>query len=348
MGAVEIWRGGFALPGTAAALARATEADGWDGLVVADSQNLTGDPYAALCLAAQTTERIQLGTGVTNPVTRHPAVTASAIATVQVESRGRAVLGIGRGDSALAHLGQQPASLSVFERYLQLVQSYLRGESVDLNGFRSRLEWLPPLGLPKVPVDVVATGPRVMALGARLAERVTFTVGAHSERLRQAIETTRAARREVGLDPDTLSLGAYVNVATHPDIAVARNLVRGIVGTFAHFSGMRGAPTTSLPPEDRDVVERLDKEYDYGHHGLGQASHARLLDDAFVDRFAVVGPPDRCIERLQPLLRLGLDRLIIASGGRGQDPGEVRAANDLFAREVLPVLKAVASTSDQL
>ena len=348
MRAVEIWRGGFVLPSAAAALARATEAEGWDGLVVTDSQNLTGDPYAALCLAAHTTERIQLGTGVTNPVTRHPAVTASAIATVQAESGGRAVLGIGRGDSALAYLGQRPAPLSVFERYLQLVQGYLRGEYVDLNGFRSRLEWLPPLGLPKVPVDVVATGPRVMALGARLAERVTFTVGASSERLRQGIETVRAARREAGLDPDTLSLGAWVNVATHPDIAVARDLVRGIVGTFAHFSGMRGAPTAALPPEDRDVVESLDKEYDYGHHGLGQARHARVLDDAFVDRFAVVGPPDRCIERFQPLLRLGLDRLIISSGGRGRDPGEVRAASALFAREVLPALTVVARTSDPL
>ncbi len=52
MGAVEIWRGGFAMPGAAAALARATAADGWDGLAVTDSQNLSGDPYAALCLAA--------------------------------------------------------------------------------------------------------------------------------------------------------------------------------------------------------------------------------------------------------------------------------------------------------
>src|SRR3978361_321780 len=114
----------------AARAAQEIEAAGWDGMLVVDSQNLSGDPYVALAMAATATTRIGLGTGVTNCVTRHAAATAAAIASVDRISNGRAVLGIGRGDSALAHLGRAPARPKVFERYLRQLQAYLRGEAV--------------------------------------------------------------------------------------------------------------------------------------------------------------------------------------------------------------------------
>src|SRR5262245_65258613 len=109
------------------------EVAGYDGLAVSDSQNLGPDPYVALALAAKSTERLRLATGVTNPFTRHPAVTAAAIATVQAESGGRTVLGIGRGDSSLAYLGLAPAGLARFETYVTRVQSYLAGATVPFD-----------------------------------------------------------------------------------------------------------------------------------------------------------------------------------------------------------------------
>src|SRR5436305_12679606 len=128
----EFWTMGVALPRVAVRQAERAEASGWDGLLLVDSQILAGDCYIGLALAAHATSTLQLATGVTNPFTRHPAVTASAIATVQAESDGRAVLGIGRGDSSLAHLGLAPAPVVLFERYLAMVQAYLRGEQLPL------------------------------------------------------------------------------------------------------------------------------------------------------------------------------------------------------------------------
>ena len=80
----EIWLHGFPIPYRTVALAVQAERWGFDGLLLADSENLVGDPYVELALAAQATERLRLGPAVTNPLTRHPAVTASAIATLQV------------------------------------------------------------------------------------------------------------------------------------------------------------------------------------------------------------------------------------------------------------------------
>src|SRR5215470_18825947 len=130
---VEFWLGTFPNAGRPAELARMAERDGWDGLALTDSQNLHGDAFAALAIAAHATQRLGLATGATNPATRHPAVIASAIATIQVESQGRAVLGIARGDSALAYLGRRPMPVVDFERALREVQTYLRGEAVDLD-----------------------------------------------------------------------------------------------------------------------------------------------------------------------------------------------------------------------
>ena len=75
---MQLWTTQVASARGAARTAQETEAAGWDGLLVVDSQNLSGDPYVSLALAAVATKRIGLGTGVTNSVTRHAAATATA------------------------------------------------------------------------------------------------------------------------------------------------------------------------------------------------------------------------------------------------------------------------------
>ncbi|HEY5153953.1 MAG TPA: LLM class flavin-dependent oxidoreductase, partial [Acidimicrobiales bacterium] len=81
--------------GMAEAMAERAERGGWDGISLTDSQNLIGDPFIAMALGAKVTDRLKFMTGVTNPATRHPAALATAIATVQEVSGGRAILGIG-------------------------------------------------------------------------------------------------------------------------------------------------------------------------------------------------------------------------------------------------------------
>jgi 5,10-methylenetetrahydromethanopterin reductase len=336
----KIWMIVFPIAGQSIGTARWVEDSGLDGWAVADTQNLAGDPYSALSLAAHATSRIGLGTGITNATTRHPAVTASAITTVQVESGGRAVLGIGRGDSSLAYIGQKAASLSQFKTYLQQVQGFLGGENVSLDGYSSQMAWVTRTSLPKVPVDVAATGPRVIALGAQLADWVTFSVGAQPDRLRWAIETAHQARLNADLDPAGISLGAYVNVVVHPDRDKARDLGRGWVSSFARFSGMeKGSALESLAPEGRSVIEQVSEQYNMSYHGHQEGEHTSALTNDFIDSFAIAGPPAYCIERLQELIDLKLERLVIVGPGRGADRFEIKESMQRFTREVLPFLK---------
>src|SRR5438045_9558751 len=88
-------------------LAVAAERLGFDYCWLFDSHVIWPDPYPLLTLIASGTERLRLGTCVTNPATREPSVTASALAVLQIVSGGRMQLGIGRGDSARRVLGRQ-------------------------------------------------------------------------------------------------------------------------------------------------------------------------------------------------------------------------------------------------
>jgi 5,10-methylenetetrahydromethanopterin reductase len=285
-----------------------------------------------LALAGAATERIALGPGVTNPVTRHPAVTASAALTLQVETGGRAVLGIGRGDSALTQIGLQPVPAAELEEALVALQAYLRGEEASIGGTASSVRWAGETGQPKVPVTVAATGPRVIALAARHAERVDFTVGAEPKRLRWAIDTARSAAGE-----RELSLGAFFNVGVNPDRAVARGLVRGSTAIFARFS-TEGGPADGLSEITRKGIERTAADYDPARHGEAAAAHARRLEDEFLDRFALAGPGEELLDRLAGLAALGIERVIVVPGSLDSDPALLEESNARFAEEVLPHL----------
>jgi 5,10-methylenetetrahydromethanopterin reductase len=351
---LEVWLASVHVPGTAIACGEAAESEGFDGISFGDTQNLAADPFAGLCLAASHTERLGLMVGVTNPVTRHPAVTAAAIATVQVESAGRAVLGVGRGDSSLGHLGRGPAPVEVTDRFTAQLQRYLRSEVVDMDGYPSEIPWIARSGQPKVPVDVAATGPRMLALGGRLAERVTVNVGALPDRIAWAVGVARAARREASPTAGPLGLGAYLVVTAHPDARVARQLARGPLAAYAHITGVPGAPATNLDASDRAVVEAVAADYIHTGHstahpgesagtGAPPPRHLRHLDDAFVDRFGVVGTPAHCVARLSELAALGLDRVLLVEGRDAAEPRQQRQAHHCLAEEVLPALRALAA-----
>jgi 5,10-methylenetetrahydromethanopterin reductase len=325
---VEVFLHGFPLPGESERLAAEAEADGWDGLLLADSQNLQAEVFVELAFAARSTERLKLGTGVTNPLTRHPAVVAAAAATLQSESGGRIVLGVGRGDSSVTFVGERPASLAVLEDFVRRLQAYLRGDAVDANGFASRLQWLPP-GETKVPVDVVATGAGTIGVGARTGDAVTFSVGAEPARLRWAVETARAAGAS--------RFGAYVIVAPHAETAVARDLVRANVGIFAHFSR---ASLGRLGTDDRRVVEAVTRRYDTERHAESQSTQTTAVPDDFVDRFAVVGPSNGCVARLRELAALGIERLVVVGAAKDASRRQAEAVRKRFATEVLPELRA--------
>ena len=352
---MQLWTTGVASPRGSARTAKQLEDAGWAGFQVVDSQNLSGDPYVALAMAATATSRLGLATGVTNTVTRHASVTACSISSVQRISNGRAYLGIGRGDSALAHLGRAPARLGSFERYLRHLRLYLRGEAVPFDEIDIPASVAPPMselelaeappasqigwlsgGAPVVPVEVAASGPRVIAIAALHADRIMFALGAAEDRLRWGIDLAKAARAKAGLDPEGIAFGAYVNAACHERIGTARDLVRGSLTTFARFNVMHGATAGPVSEEDRAVLQTLRESYDMTAHTRGDSRQASVLTEPFIDRFAVVGDPARVTARIQGLAAIGLDKIVITGSLRGVSESDAADAKRFMETGVVP------------
>lgn len=360
---MELWTSSWSAPRGILRYAKIAEEGGWDGLSVVDSQNLSGDPFVVLAMAATVTQRLKLQTGVTNSITRTAAALATAAASVNSVSRGRMVLGIGRGDSALAHLGRSPARLDQFERYMRHLQKYLSGGRVPFDEITDiSLRAAPPLselhlaGAPddsfigwiaesqrggrKVPVEVAASGPRVIAIAARTADRIMFALGAAPERLQWGIDLAREARIEAGLDPDGIKYGAFVTCGCHPDLDTARNLVRGGLTVQTRFGVMHGKTSGPLSESQVEVMRELRNSYNMNQHTKHDSDQAAALTPEFIDQYAIIGMPDRIIERLRALEKMGIEKIVLG-GARVGEVGETEVARKLIQKEVLPAMRTV-------
>ena len=344
-------------PRAIAARARRLEADGWSGAVCVDSQLLAPETFSALTLCATATTRLKLGTGTSNPATRHPSVIAAAAAAVQIVSNGRMSLGIGRGDSSLAYIGASPVPLEFFERAIAMLQTYLRGEGVPIEdaaamlrnapaGFKnlamgsapesSKLTWLPK-DYVKPELDVAATGPKVIALAARHADCISFAVGANVERLKWSINEARQEMERVGRDPASLRFGAYIPFYPHPDQAYARQLAQGLVASMGRFSIMNKKVAGPVSEHERANLERVASTYDMGKHGDSGSRQSQAVDADFIDQFGLVGDPQRCADRILEIIDLGIDKLVLWTADTEGRPGE---SYQLAAHEVLPKVMA--------
>lgn len=327
-------------PETAGELARQTEDTGWHGGWLPDSQHLQPDVWVTVGHAIAATTTLKIATGVTNPATRDAAVTASAAAGSQWLSGGRFVLGIGRGDSAVHKLGRHPVGVTDFGGYIAKVQSYLRGEpaNTDTDGGPCPL-WVSRIDMPKTPMDVSATGPKVIALGAEHAEHVSFSVGSDPARVGWAIDQAHAACTDLGRDPATLSLGAYVQVVVDEDRDRGRDLARGLAAVHHRFSAMNtDIPLAALSGQDLEMAGKVSAAYRASGHGLGESEQAKALDAEFLDRFAIIGPAGYCVERLLALVELGIERFWVLPPANDSEPEAMHTVYGRFAEEVLPHL----------
>ena len=130
------------------ALTRQAEDAGFTYGWLFDLHVLWRDPYPLLTLMAGATQQMRLGTCVTNPGTREPTVTASALATLDEISGGRMDLGIGRGDSARRVLGKPPITLAHTEEAIRVIRALVAGERIDYEGTELYFPWTAGWTLP--------------------------------------------------------------------------------------------------------------------------------------------------------------------------------------------------------
>ena len=158
------------------------EALGFDPLLFSDTVSLSHfhlrDPFVVMALAAGATERAGIGTGVTVPFIRHPAVVANAFGSIDdAIAPRRTFLGIGSGDTAVYLLGKRAARLAEMREYLSVIRGLLNGEPVTYEGAQMRSNWRKP----HVPICLAADGPKMLAIAGELTDAVILGAGATLE-----------------------------------------------------------------------------------------------------------------------------------------------------------------------
>ncbi len=306
-------------------IARADEL-GFGGAWVADSQSVFRDAYMALTLFAARTKHMELGTAVTNPITRHPAVLANSFATLNEYSEGRAVMGIGVGDSAIFTLGYKPARLKRLEEIIRVFRKLTAGENVNFDGQDIEVSWPPS----KIPVVIACSGPKSLQMAGRIADGVMFQVGADPTLVRYAKRNIEIGVREANRDPSEVKLYQRLAFAVSDDREQVRKEARGYASVAAG-TVYAAVPKEDIPDELYEDLSAMKAKYDYQQHGSMEADQASLITDRILDAVAIAGTPEEAVPKLKELVALGIENFIFPIATKHPD-----AVIELIADKVIP------------
>jgi probable F420-dependent oxidoreductase len=317
-------------------LMQLAEANHFDYGWTYDSHILWHDAYPLLTLLATQTERLRFGHCVTNPGTREPTVTASSYATLHAISDGRAVLGIGRGDSARRVIGQQPVKMAEFEAACSMIKDLMNGRPVEWNGKDLELTWAK--GRERIPMYIAAYGPKALGVAGRVGDGVIIQL-ADPVIIQWIMEHARAAAAEAGRDPDELECIVSAPSIVTDDMQEAREAVRWFPAMVSnHVMDLieRYGEHSEIPHELTDYV-KARKFYDYKDHSREGAAHGEFVTDEIADRFSVIGSLDAVTAKLKELESIGVDQFNIYLMTHGQED-ILRTYGD----SIIPELKQAA------
>lgn len=311
-------------------LTRLAEAQGFDYAWIWDSHVLWEEVYPIFTLMAAGTERIRIGPCVTNPASRDPTVTASAMATLQEISGGRMDCGMGRGDSARRVIGKPPVTVERMEWACQLIRDLAEGRPVDYDGTELQLKWSKGH---RLPIWVAAYGPKALRSAGRVADGLIMQL-ADPFIVEWSLRYVREGAEEAGRRFEDIRIMAAAPAYVSDDLEHARDQVRWFPALVSNHvvDLVKRYSSTDLPQALTDYIRARD-HYDYRDHGRAGAEHAEFVTDEVVDRFCVIGTAEQCRSKLRDLESLGVHQFNVYS--MVDDPeGVIRT----FGNELIPAL----------
>jgi 5,10-methylenetetrahydromethanopterin reductase len=293
--------------------AQLAEANGYAAVWLAD-ERFYREVYACLSLLAVHTSEVLLGPCVTDPYTRHPALTAMAITTLDEISGGRAMLGIGAGISGFGELGiERRMPARAIREAIELFRALLRGETVDFDGefigfSHGRLSFAAPR--PSVPVYVASNGPLGQRVAAELADGVIMEACASVPEIAAYRAAITSAAAKVGRDPREIRAVARLNTCIAADGKLARDAMRPSVARYLGAGRLQTRTVASqglaLPPEA--VARVAGAPYAAGVTPF--LSLLPLITDRHVDAFTLGGTVEEVAEHVIALHSVGADTII--------------------------------------
>ena len=315
----------------------------------ADSQNLMREIYVSLAACALNTSSVKIMSYATNPVTRHPTVTAGAFVALDELAPGRMMMGIATGDSAMWSMGRKPARLAALRDYIVAVKALCAGEKITWDGHAFKPHWayFEPFDLP---VYVMCSGPRVLRLAAEVSDGAVVHMGFAPEDIDRARGIIEEGRRAVGKDPDTFDVWWNAHIVFDETYEAAASRSVGWVPSWLTMGSLEGK---GIPDEYKEKLKRLNADT----HTLSAVYRSGNRDEIVTERAKelglydwllsrsprLFGTVDNVVDRLNELGHsLGMKQWIFFAWGRGErtggDDGERYEMIDSVGRKILPRL----------
>ncbi len=321
-------------------IAKLAEECGYDVLWYAD-ERFFREVYSGLTLAAVHTSRIQLGTCVTDPYSRHPALTAMAIATLDEISAGRAVLGVGAGVSGFGPLGvRREKPVVAIREMIHIVQSLLTGEQVDYHGQlinfdHGQLDFKPIRS--HVPAYIASNGELGLMLAGQIGDGVIMQGAVADRTIDWMMGNVVRGANKAGRDPASLDVVARVNLCLSNDARSAKaamksGLARTIVATQPEVPTFKVAGL-EVTEEMREKAKTIGYTYDADK----LAPVADLIPDEYVDALTLAGSPEQVAASIARMAGRGVTHVAIFPVAL--DASVEQTIQD-FARVVMPMVRS--------
>ncbi len=320
-----------------ASLARQIEDWGYDYIWLAD-ERFFREIYSCLTLCALNTKKIQIGVCVTDPYSRHPALTAMAIATLDEISEGRAVLGIGAGVSGFGELGIDRARPALAMREMVgLVRKLMTGENVDFQGRmvqfnHGALNFTPVRA--DLPIYVASNAPRGLQVAGELADGAIISGCAEEPSVDYAKGLIAKGTRKVGRDLAEIDLVARLNCCVSTDGQGARNSIR--TATIRSLPGHLNFVTAAGIEVAPDLAASLS-QMGYTHDDATLADMARRVPDHIIDAMTLAGTPEEVAQRVGRIVRRGVNQILVRPSPSPE--GGINGTLEAFATQVMPIVR---------
>jgi 5,10-methylenetetrahydromethanopterin reductase len=284
------------------------EEAGVDYIWVTDHYN-NRNVYASLAAIAYSTDRIMIGTGVTNPYVINPCWTAAAIATIDEISGGRSILGIGAGDKiTLESIGipwHKP--LTTVREAVEIIRGLFDGETVKYDGkvFKIKGARLNFKVKRKIPIYIGAQAPKMLKLSGLLADGVLINAS-HPIDFEYASKHIKVGLEERSDRPEFFDVVAYTAMSIDNDVEKAMEAAKIVVAFIVGGSSPMILERHGIAEEKAQLIRDTIAKGDFG--GV-----MKLVDDRMIDAFSIVGTPEDVISKVEELRRMGVTQVVAGS-----------------------------------